>query len=264
MPQDEDEFRRRDGLDRTTRLQATVGPMIIGGSYIRTQPPAIWPWAKGHTEFLGLDARWMRGGVQARGEWIDGRSFLGTRTFGGYVDVLAHRQGMGPVTAVARAERLDYLAGPFSAFEKRYTAGARIRLASMIVGHVNVVRQFERGEAANHRSISDSPSRRVDRPGEQCRTSPRAVAPALRGTAAAGGDADRRDGRRWSGTRDHSSDHRECPATGGDEHQAAKDAFDRLVQRRITFASSQSRLIAELPVFRAHLTNPRSRPIAPL
>ena len=41
-----------------------------------------------------------------------------------------------------------------------------------------------------------------------------------------------------------------------EDHQAAKDAFDRLVQSRITFASSQSRLIAELPVFRAHLTNP--------
>src|SRR5262245_7654567 len=41
-----------------------------------------------------------------------------------------------------------------------------------------------------------------------------------------------------------------------EDHQAAKDAFDRLVQGRITFASSQSRLIAELPVFRAHLTNP--------
>ena len=42
-----------------------------------------------------------------------------------------------------------------------------------------------------------------------------------------------------------------------EDHQAAKDAFDRLVQSRITFASSQSRLIAELPVFRAHLTNPK-------
>jgi hypothetical protein len=148
VPQDEDEYRRRDGLDRVTRLQATVGSLIVGGSYIRTQPPAIWSFARGHTEFLGADARWMRGGVQARGEWIDGRSFAGTRTFGGYIDVLAHRQGMGPVTAVARAERLDYLAGRFSAFERRYTAGARIRLASMLVGHVNVVREFERGEAA--------------------------------------------------------------------------------------------------------------------
>ncbi len=88
----------------------------------------------------------MHGGVQARGEWIDGRSFTGTRTFGGYVDVLVHRQGMGPVTAVGRAERLDYLAGRRSVFEKRYTAGARVRLASMLVGHVNVVRQYERGE----------------------------------------------------------------------------------------------------------------------
>ena len=89
----------------------------------------------------------MHGGVQTRGEWIDGRSFAGTRTFGGYVDVLVHRQGMGPVTAVGRAERLDYLAGIHSAFETRYTAGARIRLAPMIVGHVNLVREFERGEA---------------------------------------------------------------------------------------------------------------------
>ena len=83
----------------------------------------------------------MHGGVQARGEWIDGQSFTGTRTFGGYVDVLVHRQGMGPVTAVGRVERLDYLAGRRSVFEKRYTAGARVRLASMLVGHVNVVRE---------------------------------------------------------------------------------------------------------------------------
>jgi hypothetical protein len=146
IPQDEDVQRRRRGFDRVARLQTSAGPLIVGGSYIRTQPPEIWSFAQGHTEFLGIDARWMHGGVQTRGEWIDGRSFTGTRTFGGYVDVLVHRQGMGPVTAVARAERLDYLAGRHSAFEKRYTAGARVRLASMLVGHVNVVREYERGE----------------------------------------------------------------------------------------------------------------------
>ena len=48
------------------------------------------------------------GGVQVRGEWIDGRSFAGTRTFGGYADLIVHRPFMGPVTAVARAEKLDY------------------------------------------------------------------------------------------------------------------------------------------------------------
>jgi hypothetical protein len=46
---------------------------------------------------------------------------------------------MGPITAVARAERLDYVAGPFSSYPRRYTAGARIRLASMLIAHVNVL-----------------------------------------------------------------------------------------------------------------------------
>ena len=38
---------------------------------------------------------------------------------------------------------------------------------------------------------------------------------------------------------------------------AAKQAFDRLLERRGEFATSQSRLITELPVFRAHLSDPR-------
>ena len=69
----------------------------------------------------------MMGGVQVRGEWIDGRSFAGTRTYGGYADLIVHRPFMGPVTAVARAEKLDYLAGQRSSFPRRYTAGARVR-----------------------------------------------------------------------------------------------------------------------------------------
>jgi hypothetical protein len=146
VPQDEDFYHRRRGVNRVARVQSSAGSFIVGGSYILTQPPEAYTFASGRTEFLGLDARWMRGGVLARGEWIDGRSFTGTRTFGGYADLLVHRQFMGPVTAVARAERLDYLAGPFSEFEKRYTAGARIRLASMLVGHVNVIREYERGD----------------------------------------------------------------------------------------------------------------------
>jgi hypothetical protein len=139
IPQDEDEQHRRRGLDRVARLQGSVGHWIVGTSYIHTQPTKERPWATGSTEFAGIDARWMMGGVQVRGEWINGRSFSDTRTFGGYADVIVHPRFMGPVSAVARAERLDYVAGPFSSYPRRYTAGARIRLASMLIAHVNVL-----------------------------------------------------------------------------------------------------------------------------
>ena len=42
-----------------------------------------------------------------------------------------------------------------------------------------------------------------------------------------------------------------------EDQDAAKQAFDRLLERRGEFATSQSRLITELPVFRAHLSDPR-------
>jgi hypothetical protein len=48
---------------------------------------------------------------------------------------------MGPVTAVARAERLDYVAGPFSSYPRRYTTGAKVRLSSLLVAHVNVMHE---------------------------------------------------------------------------------------------------------------------------
>jgi hypothetical protein len=139
IPQDEDEQHRQRGLDRVARVQGSFGPWIVGTSYIHTQPTKERWFATGSTEFAGVDARWMAGGVQVRGEWINGRSFSGTRTFGGYADVIVHRMFMGPITAVARAERLDYVAGPFSSYPRRYTAGARIRLASMLIAHVNVL-----------------------------------------------------------------------------------------------------------------------------
>ena len=44
---------------------------------------------------------------------VDGRPFDGTTVRGGYADVFVHRPSMGPVTALARIERLDYGAGPF-------------------------------------------------------------------------------------------------------------------------------------------------------
>jgi signal transduction histidine kinase len=41
------------------------------------------------------------------------------------------------------------------------------------------------------------------------------------------------------------------------DQDAAKAAFDRLIEQRQEFARSQSRLITELPVFRAHLSEPQ-------
>jgi hypothetical protein len=152
MPQDESELHRARGFDRVGRVQATVGDVIVGASYIHTQPFKEQVWASGDTEFAGVDARWMRGGVQLRGEWINGHPFAGTRTFGGYADLMVHRQFMGPITAVLRAERLDYEAGPHSSFPRRYTAGAKVRLSSLLVAHVNVLHEppydDERAETA--------------------------------------------------------------------------------------------------------------------
>ena len=141
IPQDQDQYRRRTGVDSTLRLQGAAGPLVVGVSHIHTQPSASRTFARGSTVFTGVDVRWMRGGIQLRGEWIDGQPFGGTRTFGGYVDAFVHRPAMGPVTAVLRAERLDYEAGRFSSFPRRYAAGARVRLSSVLIGQLNVVHQ---------------------------------------------------------------------------------------------------------------------------
>jgi hypothetical protein len=153
MPQDEDDLHRSRGLDRVGRVQASVGDVIVGASYIHTQPFKEQAFfAHGDTQFAGVDARWMRGGVQLRGEWINGHPFAGTRTFGGYADLMVHRRFMGPITAVLRAERLDYEAGRFSSFPRRYTTGAKVRLSSLLVAHVNVLHEppydDERAETA--------------------------------------------------------------------------------------------------------------------
>jgi hypothetical protein len=81
----------------------------------------------------------MKGGVQLRGEWLAGRPFDGTHTTGGYLDVLVHRRRMGPVTAVARFEALDYAAGRFSQYQRRATIGARIRVTQGLAAHVNLM-----------------------------------------------------------------------------------------------------------------------------
>lgn len=140
-PQDEDDHGRRNGLDRTVRVQGSARSLIVGASYIRTLPSEARPFARGVTVFNGIDVRWMHDGVQLRGEWIEGRPFDGVRTFGGYIDAIVHRPEMGPVTAVFRAERLDYVAGRFSRYPRRYTTGARVRVSGTLAGQINVVRQ---------------------------------------------------------------------------------------------------------------------------
>ena len=140
-PLDEGEMRRRGGVTATVRGQVYYRAFVAGMSTMRSRPNDDQPWITGAMVFHGVDARWMRGGVQLRGEWIWGRPFDGVKTRGGYVDALVHHVGMGPVTAVARAERLDYDAGEHSAYLQRYTAGARIRVTAAFAAQINVLHQ---------------------------------------------------------------------------------------------------------------------------
>lgn len=141
IPRDQDDYKRRTGVDSTLRVQGAVGPFVVGASHIHTQPSAARVFARGSAVFTGIDVRWMHEGIQLRGEWIEGQPFGGTHTSGGYVDAFVHRPAMGPVTAVFRAERLNYEAGRFSSFPRRYTAGARVRLSSVLAGQLNFVHQ---------------------------------------------------------------------------------------------------------------------------
>jgi hypothetical protein len=139
-PADVGAAQRPSGLDTTVRAQWFHGPLIVGASYLRSRPYQSPLFAHGHTEFGGIDVRWMRGGIQLRGEWLSGRPFVGTRTDGGYVDVIVHRPHMGPVTFVARVERLAYDAVPPFAFTaQRYTAGTRVRLLNNLSLSVGLV-----------------------------------------------------------------------------------------------------------------------------
>ena len=120
---------RRSGVDTVVRAEGTAGALIVGVSFIDTTPYLPAMFASGRARFGGVDARWMGGGVQLRGEWLGGRPFDGTKTTGGYADVIVHRPVMGPVTALFRAERLAYSApDPYALYSHRYAAGVRIRL----------------------------------------------------------------------------------------------------------------------------------------
>jgi hypothetical protein len=60
------------------------------------------------------------------------------------VDLIVHRPAMGPLTAVARAERLSHDADPASAVAgERYTAGSRIRLFDRLSAELAVIHQTQ-------------------------------------------------------------------------------------------------------------------------
>ena len=109
VPADEGTLQRRHGLGRR---RPRAGLLQVPDR--RGQPPhtgrdkSLGSFAAGRAAFNGVDARWSVGGVQLRGEWIFGHPFDAVDTRGGYIDLIVHRIGMGPVTVVARAERLDY------------------------------------------------------------------------------------------------------------------------------------------------------------
>jgi hypothetical protein len=133
---------RRSGLDTVLRAQSYLGGLVAGISYIRTQPYQSPRFARGRARFTGVDLRWMRSGVQLRGEWMTGRPFDGTSTTGWYADLIVHRVGMGPVTAVARVEELDYEAvSPFDMSARRQTVGARVRVLQPLVLEANLTHQ---------------------------------------------------------------------------------------------------------------------------
>jgi hypothetical protein len=144
-PADVGAAERRRGVDAVVRVQHQTGPFIVGASFVSTLPYQSPTFARGRAKFGGVDARWMRGGLQLRGEWLGGRPFDGTTTTGWYVDAILHRVGMGPVTALARLERLAYEAiPPFDLYATRQTVGARVRLVHGLAIQANVVGQTGR------------------------------------------------------------------------------------------------------------------------
>jgi hypothetical protein len=151
-PGDVGDVKRRSGLDTVVRVQGYHGAWIVGVSHIRTRPTQPESFASGRAVFTGVDARWTRSGVLARGEWITGQPFDGTSTDGWYADVTVHRPAMGPVTAVFRVEHLNYNTAPeFELHETRVTAGAKVRLPRRLSAQVNLLRQS--GNLPSYRAV---------------------------------------------------------------------------------------------------------------
>ncbi|MGE0814669.1 MAG: hypothetical protein AB7O28_14795 [Vicinamibacterales bacterium] len=120
---------RRTGTTGAARVEATIGPAIVGVSRVDTTPHLPESFARGRARFTGLDLRAMLRGVQVRGEWLDGQPFDGTTTTGGYLDLIVHTRRMDRLTALGRIETLDYdTASRFALRTHRMSAAARVRL----------------------------------------------------------------------------------------------------------------------------------------
>jgi len=134
---------RRKGTDASVRVQGYRGHFIVGASYARSNPYLSPRFAVGRQAFAGIDARWAHpAGVQARGEFLTGHSYEGVSTHGFYIDGSVHRPGMGPFTALVRAERLDYTApSPRAREARRLTLGTRVRLPGPVTIQLNYLRQ---------------------------------------------------------------------------------------------------------------------------
>jgi len=128
-PGDVGEVMRRPGWNSTVRAEGSAGPWIVGASFVNTTPyePLVED-APGRTHFGGIDARWMRDGVQFRGEWLFGQYSDFATTTGGYFDTIVHTPAMGRVTALGRIETINYdTIPPYSLVTHRYSAAARVR-----------------------------------------------------------------------------------------------------------------------------------------
>jgi hypothetical protein len=165
MPSDEGYAPRRRGFSGVVRAQAYIGSLIVGASYINSPVANISEEAHGRMMFQGVDARWMRGGVQLRGEWIAGRSDDESTTSGGYIDVMAHHPSMGRVTFVGRVERLDWdypEAPEVASHQRRASAGARVRIVTGVDLQASVVRSFSRTPGAGDLFSTVKPSTAFD------------------------------------------------------------------------------------------------------
>jgi hypothetical protein len=128
--------RRTAGTDHVVRVQGHHGDLIVGASYIHTQPfRPKYPTSR--AKFSGVDVRWMRSGLQLRGEWVDGQANDHRHTRGGYLDAFLHRREMGPVTALARVETLDFTGGKTPVIPRRATVGARVLITDGLFASVN-------------------------------------------------------------------------------------------------------------------------------
>jgi len=88
----------------------------------------------------------------------DGPAVCGRELDRLYTDVLLHRSFMGPVTAVARVERVSYEEPDGEDSRRRQTVGARIRLQEQLSVTVNVIHQ----ERVGQREPIDRDGRRRD------------------------------------------------------------------------------------------------------